>query len=240
METDQKLNHPERGVQVTREGKDNWGEPYWHDRWHPQAHQPGNILDACPFSYVDVSDEMALSDLHMKNSDDLEAKNIFTRNDYNITLFSDRGLGCAQLIVYQRRCTLLDLRTADSLRILRVVMGNQLIGFLLWNAYGSGWLIPYCVMMATRRGNGCLQRDPDNDHWCTRRYVPDNELPHDILEFQNTHPMIDLVELVYWGSFGVTYKSEQHFKKVIYVSTHEEIVIQPTSDDLEIDVEYVY
>ena len=100
METDPKLNHPERGVQVTCEGKDNWGEPYWHDRWHPQAHQPGNILDACPFSYVDVSDEMALSDLHMKNSDDLEAKNVFTRNDYNITLFSDRGLGHAQLVVY--------------------------------------------------------------------------------------------------------------------------------------------
>ena len=52
--------------------------------------------------------------------------------------------------------------------------------------------------------------------------------------------MIDLVELVYWGSFSVTYKSEQHFKKVIYASAHEEIVIQPTSDDLEIDVEYIY
>ena len=240
METDPKLNHAERGVQVTHEGKDNWGEPYWHDRWHPQAHQPGNVSDACPFAYVDVSDEMALSDLHMKNSDNLEAKNVFTRNDYDITLFSNRGLGCAQLVVYQRRRALLDVRTADSLCILRVVMGNQLIGFLLWNAYGSGWLIPYCVMMATRHGNGCLQRDPDNDCWCTRRYVPDNELPHDVLEFQNTHPMIDLVELVYWGSFGVTYKSKQHFKKVIYASTHEEIVIQPTSHDLEIDVEYVY
>ena len=80
-------------------------------------------------------------------------------------------------------------------------MGNQLIGFLLWNAYGSGQLIPYCVMKATRCGSVCLQRDSDNDHWCTRRYVPDNELPCDVLEFRNTHPMIDLVELVYWGSF---------------------------------------
>ena len=62
-------------------------------------------------------------------------------------------------------------------------MGNQLIGFLLCNAYGSGRLIPYCVMTATRCGNGCLQRDPDNDCWCTRRYVPDDELPHDVLEF---------------------------------------------------------
>ena len=100
MEMDFKLNHPERCVQGTREGKDNCGEPDWHDRWHPQAHQPGNVSDACSFSYVDVSDEMALSDLHMKNSDDLEAKNIFTRNDYDITLFSDRSLGRAQLIVY--------------------------------------------------------------------------------------------------------------------------------------------
>ena len=52
--------------------------------------------------------------------------------------------------------------------------------------------------------------------------------------------MIDLVELVYWGSFGVTYKSEQNFKKVMYVSTHKQIVIEPTPDDLEINVEYVY
>ena len=240
METDPKLNQAERGVQVTCEGKDKWGELYWHDMWHPQAHQPGNIFDACPFSYVDVSDKMAVSDLHMKNSDDLEAKNIFIRNDYDITLFSNRGLGHAQLIVYRRKCALLDLRTADSLHILRVVMGNQLIGFLLCNAYGSGQLMPYCVMMATRCGNGCLQRDPDNDHWCTRRSVPDNELPRDDLEFQNTHPMIDLVELVYWELLGVTYKSEQHFNKVIYVSTHDEIVIKPTTDDLEINVEYVY
>ena len=119
-------------------------------------------------------------------------------------------------------------------------MGNQLIGFLLCNAYGSGWLIPYCVMMATRCGNGCSQIDAYNDCWCTRRYVPDNELRHDILEFQNTHLMIDLVELVYWGSFSASYKSEQHFKKVIYKSTHEEIVVQPTTDNLEINVKYVY
>ena len=237
METDPKLNHTERGVQVTCEGKDNWGEPYWHDKWYPQDHQPGNHSDACPFSYTDVSDEMALSDLHMKNSDDLEAKNIFSRNDYDITLFSNRGLGHAQLVIYCRRCALLNVRTADSLCILRVVMGNQLIGFLLCNAYGAGRLIPYCVMMATRHGNGCLQRDPDNN-WCMRRYVPDDELPHDVLEFRNTHPMIDLVELVYWGSFGVMYKGKQNFKKVIYASTHK--VIERNPDDLEINVEYIY
>ena len=121
-----------RGVFKLHVREKTTGEnPYWHDRWHPQAHQPGNVLDVCPFTYVDVSNEMALSDLHMKNSDDLEAKNVFTRNDYDITLFSDRGLGHAQLIVYQRRCALLDLRTANSLCILRDVMGNQLIGFLL-------------------------------------------------------------------------------------------------------------
>ena len=102
MDTNPKLNHADRGVEVTREGTDKWGEPFWHDKWHPTNSQPGTVSDACPFSYVDVTNEMAREDLHMKNSEDLEAKMEFARNDYDITLFSDRGLGCAKLVVYRR------------------------------------------------------------------------------------------------------------------------------------------
>ena len=92
MKTNPKLNHVETGVDVTHEGKDIWGEPFWHDKWHPSNPRPGTVSGACPFSYVDVMDEIALEDLHMKNSEDLKAKSEFKRSDYNITLFSDRGM----------------------------------------------------------------------------------------------------------------------------------------------------
>ena len=107
---DPKLNQTERGVQVTHEGKDNWGKPYWHDRWHLQGHQPGNVSDACCFSYIDVSDE---------------EKKFFTKNEYGITLFSDRGLGCAQLVIYHRRCALLDVRTADFFCAMHMVQDGS-------------------------------------------------------------------------------------------------------------------
>ena len=114
-------------------------------------------------------------------------------------------------------------------------MGQQLVNFLIWNAYGCGHLIPYCVMTATVRGNGCLQKNEDNDRWSSRRYKPDDELPHDVLKFRNEHLMIDLVELVYWGSFGVRYKSIETTKEE--GNGWKEEIIQNTPEDMEIDIE---
>lgn len=47
--------------------------------------------------------------------------------------------------------------------------------------------------------------------------------------------MIDLVELVYWGSFGVRYKSIETIKEE--GNGWKEEIIQSTPEDMEIDIE---
>ena len=113
-------------------------------------------------------------------------------------------------------------------------MGKQLVGFLIWNCYGSGRLIPYWVMTATRRGNGCLQKDPKNDRWCSRRFKSDEQLSDGIIEFRNTHCMIDLVELVYFGSFGIKYKSKETVE--VEGDGSIEVVIEKTLEETEVDI----
>ena len=238
IDTSPDLNHKDRGVKVSRQGKDNWGQPFWYDKWHPQNEEPITVSDACPFSYVDVTDETAKEDCHMSDANDLVAKTTFMRDDFDITLFSDRGLGRAKLVIYRRQQALLDMWTADSLRILRVVMGDRLVGFLIWNCYEAGRLIPYWVMTATQRGNGCLQKDPQNDGWCSRWYINDKDVPRYLLKMRDKSPMIDLVELLYWGYFGVKYKSLETLKRG--GDGYRKVQVQSTDEDLVIDIEYVY
>ena len=238
IDTNPDLNHKDRGVKVSRQGKDNWGQPFWYDKWYPQNEEPITVSDTCPFSYIDIPDETAEEDCHMSDADDLVAKTTFTRDDFNITLFSDRGLGRAKLVIYRRRRALLNTQTADSLRILRVVMGDRLVGFLICNCYEAGRLISYWVMTVTQRGNRCLQKDPQNDRWCSMWYINDKDVPHYLLNMRDKSPMIDLIELLYWGYFGVKYKSSETLKR--RGDGYEKVQVQSTDEDLVIDIEYVY
>ena len=197
-----KIDHDKmKNTTVVREGTDHWLEPYWYDKWHPRENDPATVSDACPFKYVECSDSLMQLDHHMVDKE-LKRKKL-RESDLDITLFSDRGAGHAQLVVYRRRCAYLHKRMADSIRMLRVVMGRKLIGFLIWNKYESAQCVPYWVLTATSRGNGCLQKDPENDRWLSRRFRTDNQLPQHILQFQNERNMIDLTELMYWGYFGI-------------------------------------
>ena len=102
IDTDPDLNHRDRGIKVNHEGVDTWDQPFWFDKWHSVNEEPVTVSDACPFSHVDVTDKIAEQDCHMLDTEDLAAKKTFTRDDYNITLFSDRCLGRAKLVIYRR------------------------------------------------------------------------------------------------------------------------------------------
>ena len=96
------INHDEMGNNtVSREGLDNWKEPFWFDKWHPRQDNPAAASDAAPYKYVVTTDDLADLDLHMV-VDALEAKRMRMSN-LDITLWSDRGAGRAQLIIYRRR-----------------------------------------------------------------------------------------------------------------------------------------
>ena len=111
------INHDEMGNNtVTMQGLDNWKEPFWFDKWHPREENPAAVSDAAPYKYVPTTDNLADLDLHMV-VDALEVKRM-RMSDLDITLWSDRGAGRAQLIVYRRRQAQLNKRTVDSLHIL--------------------------------------------------------------------------------------------------------------------------
>ena len=101
---------------VSREGLDNWKEPFWFDKWHLRQDNSAAASDAALYKYVVTTDDLADLDLHMV-ADALEVKRM-RMSDLDITLWSDRGAGRAQLIVYRRRWAQLNKCTADSLHIL--------------------------------------------------------------------------------------------------------------------------
>ena len=117
-------NHDKMGNDtVSMQGLDNWKEPFWFDKWHPREENPAAASDATPYKYVAITDDLADLDVHMV-ADALEVKRM-RMSDLDITLWSDRGAGRAQHIVYRRRWAQLNKRMADSLWILRVVMGKS-------------------------------------------------------------------------------------------------------------------
>ena len=43
------------------------------------------VSDACPFLYIDITDETAKEDCHMSDADDLVVKKTFMRDNFDIT-----------------------------------------------------------------------------------------------------------------------------------------------------------
>ena len=93
------------------------------------------------------------------------------RYDYNITLWSNRGKGRAQIVQYRRRAVSKDQQSHNALHIARIVMGAHLVGFLIHEAYHSVRFIPFVMLADTKRGNSCLGEDGDGrTRWlCTKR-----------------------------------------------------------------------
>ena len=86
---------------MSMQGLDNWKEPFWFDKWHPREENPAAASDATLYKYVTITDDLADLDVHMV-ADALEVKRM-RMSDLDITLWSDRGAGRAQLVIYRRR-----------------------------------------------------------------------------------------------------------------------------------------
>ena len=55
---------------------------------------------------------------------------LWGKDDYDLTLWGNRGGGRAKLVTYRRRMAVRDLRS-DSLSILRVAQNKRLVSFLI-------------------------------------------------------------------------------------------------------------
>ena len=70
-----------------------------------------------------------------------------------------------------------------------------------------------------------------------RWYLNDKDVPCYLLNMRDKSPMIDLIELLYWGYFGVKYKSLETLKRG--GDGYEKVQVQSTDEDLVINIEYV-
>ena len=91
------------------------------------------------------------------------------------------------------------------------------------------------MMMATARGNGCFQKDPDNDRWCSRRWKPDDCLTPHIQNFQKEKQMIDLCELIYFGNYSVEY-GEVEDCNLWGDKAGEHLIPENTNEEEDVDI----
>ena len=115
--------------------------------------------------------------------------------DYEIMLWSDRGKGRAKIKQYRRRASSKDEWSHNSLHIARIVMGVNLIGFLINECYGTAQLIPYSMLANTIRGNGCFGEDGNGTmRWLSMKkgQIPEETLPEWIQQMHQSKKMIDL------------------------------------------------
>ena len=198
-------------------GVDEWGFAWFHDIHHPinKKKLPSECSDASPNCYFEVTDQIALLDTHVSWYTVTTYKGRrWSVDDYDITMWSDRGKGRAQLVKYRRRMASLNENTLNSVNIVRVVMGNHLIGFLINNFYGCGRCIPYPMLSVTKNGNGCLRKQPEDadvdPNWLSSRWVHAENFSEEIRQMRKTHKMVDLAELTYWGYWGFEYEEEEY------------------------------
>ena len=95
-----------------------------------------------------MNDEVAQQDLHMEEV--ALGQKMWGCFHYDITLWSDRGKGRAQIVQYRRRAASKDKQSHNAIHIARIVMGTRLISFLTHEAYNSARLIPYVMLVDTK------------------------------------------------------------------------------------------
>ena len=151
-------------------------------------------------SYLQVNDKVAKQDLHMDKI--VIGEKTWGCFDYDITRWSDRGKGRAQIIQYRRRAVSKDKHSHIAIHIARIVMGSHLVGFLIKEAYNSARFIPYIMLADTKRGNSCLGEDGDGTtRWlCMKRgEIGEDMLPKWIQEMHQSNKMVDMNELRFFG-----------------------------------------
>ena len=157
-----------------------------------------------------MNDKVAKQDLHMEEV--VIGEKMWGHFNYAVTLWSDRGIGRAQIVQYRRRTVPKDERSYNAIHIARIVMGTRLVGFLIHKAYNSARLILYVMLADTKRGNSCLGEDGDNTtRWlCTKRgQIAHEMLPKWIQKMHQANKMVDLNELRFFRKYGINYNVDE-------------------------------
>ena len=172
-------------------------------------------------------------DLNMKEQ--VIGEKMWGHLNFNITLWSDRGKGRAQIVQYRRRAASQDKRSHNAIHIARIVMGARLIGFLIHESYQSARFIPYIMLADTERGNGCLGEDGDGKtRWlCTKRgEIGEDTLPEWIQKIHQSNKMVDLNELRFFGKYSINYDVDEFVpENSMFDKNNFTMVVQMAEED---------
>ena len=180
------------------DGLDQWGYAFFIDKHHPIPRKRDEATDASPMARIQLRKSSINDSSHMLEQS--ERKSSWTEEDYDPTLWGDRGTGNAQIVGYRRRSAARDERT-NSISILRVVQNKKLVTFILKSYYESARCIPYTQLTITDKADGCFEVPEKQTHWLMDEKF--DNVSKEIRREQKRLHMVDLGELFYWGKFGM-------------------------------------
>ena len=180
------------------DGLDQWGYAFFIDKHHPIPRKRDEATDASPMARIKLRKSSINDSSHMLEQS--ERKSSWTEEDYDPTLWGDRGTGNAQIVGYSCRSAARDERT-NLISILRVVQNKKLVTFMLKSYYESARCIPYTQLTITDKADGCFEYPEKQTHWLMDEKF-DNVSKEIRRERKRLH-MVDLGELFYWGKFGM-------------------------------------
>ena len=173
-------------------------------------------------------------DVSLEEKERLKDEKYWKNDDYDLTLWGNRGSGRSEIVAYKRRKAVRDRRT-DSLSILRVVQNKKLVSFVIKNVYRSARCIPYTQITVTEKGDGCFANPENLTHWLSIEKF--NEISNKSVLDRKTLPMIDLNELKFWGEFGMHWKSGNKYEITEKIKQRSIVNGEKTDELLDVTVD---
>ena len=221
------------------EDLDRWGCTFWYDKYHPVEVKRDKNKDTSPFMTLQlkkcsVHDYKHCAEVSAEERERLKDAKNWKIDDFDLTLWGNRGSGRAQLVGYRRRKAVRDTRT-DSLSICRVVQNQKLVSFVIKNSSRCARCIPYTQITVTEKGDGCFA-DPERlTHWLSVEKL--KKISKESEEERKRLPMIDLMELKFWGEFGMHWRSGSRYELKSKIKERSIVKGEKSDESLNITVD---
>ena len=144
----------------------------------------------------------------------LEDKEKWVEDDYDPTIWADRGAGHMVMVGYERRKAMRNLYTR-SLYISRLVQNNKLITFHMRSCYNAARCILFTQLMIMKKCDGAYIKGK-RPYWAMDEH--DRNVLEKVKKDCREMCAIDLAELVWYGHFGMKWR---HGEKRIRLSEEE-------------------
>ena len=199
--------------------KGDFDKFFWIDNFHPKVDEGEDPLDAVPHIVLKLSKHGIEDYKHIKEEDEetkkrLEDKEKWVEDDYDPTIWADRGAGCMVMVEYKRRKAGKNLNTR-SLYISRLVQNNKLVTFHMRNCYNAVRCIPFTQLMITKKCDGAFIKGK-RPYWAMDDH--DRNVSEEVKKDHREMPAVNLVELVWYRNFGMKWR---HGEKRIRLSEEE-------------------